>query len=277
MIPKIIHYCWLSENPTDPVPEKFEYCMKTWHEKLCGYEFVLWNFDRFDINSSIWVKQAFKAKKYAFATDYMRLFALYNYGGVYMDMDVEAVKPFGDLLNRSIMLGYEDNEQRIESGCFGAEKGHLFIKKCMDYYDNREFNDPVIMPMVMLNVLKESFAGENYDILPSEYFSAKSYVTGEIKKTKNTRTIHHYTGSWFSEEGRKNMEKRWKYFSTFGDNALSRILFLFLDFPGIFAIWINRIKQDGFLPALKYYWNTYIVSKKPKNNDIISPPPPEIT
>jgi hypothetical protein len=114
----------------------------------------------------------------------------------------------------------------------------------------------------MRNILSESFANENYDILPSEYFSAKSYVTGEIKKTKNTCTIHHYTGSWFSEEGRKNMEKRWKYFSTFGDNVFSRILFIILDLPVVAGIWINRVKQDGFLPALKYYWNTYVVSKK---------------
>ncbi|MDR2343374.1 MAG: glycosyl transferase [Spirochaetaceae bacterium] len=258
MIPKTIHYCWLSG---DPVPEKFEYCMKTWHEKLDGYEFVLWNFDRFDINSSIWVKQAFEAKKYPCAADYIRLFALYNYGGVYMDMDVEAVRPFGGLLNRNIMLGYEDNGQRIEAGCFGAEKGHPFIKKCLDYHE-REFNGPLVLPIIMRDILDESFANENYDILPSDYFSAKSYVTGEVKKTKNTRTIHHYTGSWFSEEGRKSMERRWKYFSALGDNVFSRMLFIILDLPAVAGIWINRVKQDGFLPALKYYWNTYIISKR---------------
>jgi mannosyltransferase OCH1-like enzyme len=263
MIPKTIHYCWLSEKATDPVPGKFEYCMKTWHEVFDGYEFVLWNFDSFDINSSIWVKQAFLAKKYAFAADYMRLFALYNYGGVYLDMDVEAVKPFGDLLNRNIMLGREDHEQRIESGCFGAEKGHPFIKKCMDYYHDREFNNPVILPTVMWNVLNESFSSENYDILPSEYLSAKSYITGETKKTKNTRTIHHYTGSWFSEKDRKNMEKRWKHFSKFGSNVFSWILFIILDLPGEMGRWIiDRIKRRGFFQSLKYYWNTYIFNRK---------------
>jgi mannosyltransferase OCH1-like enzyme len=259
MIPKIIHYCWLSG---DILPEKFQYCEKTWREKLPGYEFVLWNFDRFDINSSIWVKQAFEAKMYACAADYIRLFAIYNYGGIYLDMDVEAVKPFGGLLDREVMLGYEDNEQRIEAGCFGAEKGHPFIKKCLDYYKDREFSIPVILPILMRNVLNESFADENYEILPSEYFSAKSYVTGAVKKTKNTCTIHHYTGSWFSEKGRKDMAKRWKYFSTFGDNPFSRLLFILLNLPSIFGIFINRVKEDGFLPALKYYWNTYIVVRK---------------
>ncbi|MDR2097380.1 MAG: glycosyl transferase, partial [Spirochaetaceae bacterium] len=192
MIPRTIHYCWLSG---DPLPEKLEYCVKTWHENLSGYEFVLWNFDRFDINSSIWVKQAFEAKKYACAADYIRLYAVYNYGGIYLDMDIEAVKPFGDLLNRSIMLGYEDKEYEIEAGCFGAEKGHPFIKKCLDFYQEREFSGPIILPAVMQDTLKIFFSGENYDILPFDYLSAKSHVTGKIKKTKNTRTIHHYTGS----------------------------------------------------------------------------------
>jgi mannosyltransferase OCH1-like enzyme len=259
MIPKTIHYCWLSG---DPFPEKIQRCMETWRKNLSDYEFVLWNFSRFDINSSIWVKQAFTAKKYACAADYIRLFAVYNYGGVYLDMDIEAVKPFGNLLNRNIMLGYEDNEQRVEAGCFGAEKGHPFIKGCLDYYSNREFKEPLILPIIMQNVLNASFSGENHDILPSEYFSAKSYVTGAVKKTENTRTIHHYTGSWFSEEGREDMAKRWNFFSTFGDNVFSRIVFIFLNLPSVFGIWINRIKQDGFLPALKYYWSTYIVGKK---------------
>jgi mannosyltransferase OCH1-like enzyme len=235
--------------------------MKTWRENFNGYEFVLWNFDRFDINSSIWVKEAFEAKKYACAADYIRLFAIYNYGGIYMDMDVEAVKPFGDLLNRNIMLGYEDNEQRIEAGCFGAEKGHPFIKKCLDYHE-REFNGPLVLPIIMRDILNESFSGENYDILPSEYFSAKSYVTGEVKKTKNTRTIHHYTGSWFTEKDRETMEKRWKHFSKFGNSVFSWILYIISDLPGEMGSWIiDGIKRRGFLPSLKYFWNTYITNK----------------
>jgi mannosyltransferase OCH1-like enzyme len=254
MIPKTIHYCWLSG---DPVPEKFQNCMKTWKEKFTDYEFILWDTKRFDINSSVWVKQAFEAKKYACAADYIRLFAIYNHGGIYLDMDIEAVRPFAELLNRSLMLGYEDNEQRIEAGCFGAEKGHPFIKKCLDYH-NREFVEPLLLPIIMRNTLDEHFADENIEVLPSEYFSAKSYVTGAVKKTKNTRTVHHYTGSWFNEEGRINMAKRWKYFSKFGDNFFSRILFLFLDLPGVIGICINRVKEDGFMPTLKYYWKTYI-------------------
>lgn len=89
MIPKIIHYCWLSN---DPIPADMQRYIESWKKFLPDYEFMLWNFSRFDINSSDWVKEAFKNKKYAFAADYIRLYALYNYGGIYMDMDVEVLE-----------------------------------------------------------------------------------------------------------------------------------------------------------------------------------------
>ena len=95
MIPKIIHYCWLS---SDPIPLQFEEYIKSWKVHLPDYEFMLWNFDTFDIDESIWVKEAFENKKYAFAADYIRLFAVYNYGGIYLDKDVELLKSFDPFL-----------------------------------------------------------------------------------------------------------------------------------------------------------------------------------
>ena len=115
MIPKIIHYCWLSD---DPVPETLQGYMKSWKEKLPDYEFILWNFNRFDKSSSIWVSQAFDNKKYAFAADYIRLYAVYNYGGIYMDMDIEVLKSFDDLLNSQIdklKLECEEKDRIIHS------------------------------------------------------------------------------------------------------------------------------------------------------------------
>ena len=101
MIPKIIHYCWLSN---DPIPENLQSYLKTWKEKLPDYEFILWNFNRFEKSSSKWVAQAFDNKKYAFAADYIRLFAVYNFGGFYLDMDIQVLKSFDDLLNNEICL-----------------------------------------------------------------------------------------------------------------------------------------------------------------------------
>lgn len=90
MIPKIIHYCWLSN---DPLPSNFIKYLNGWKQLMPDYEFMLWNFDRFDKNSSNWVKEAFDNKKYAFAADYIRLYALYNYGGIYLDLAFPPITP----------------------------------------------------------------------------------------------------------------------------------------------------------------------------------------
>ena len=127
MIPKIIHYCWLSN---DPVPSDLQKYMQTWKVKLPDYEFIKWDFKRFPKGKSKWVDQAFDKKKYAIAADYIRLFALYNYGGIYLDMDVEVLKSYDDLLPLSSMICFEANGTTIEAATIGSEKGCIWVKKC---------------------------------------------------------------------------------------------------------------------------------------------------
>ena len=201
MIPKIIHYCWLSN---DPIPQQLKDCMDSWKKCLPDYEFRLWNFDRFDINSSIWVKQAFELKKYAFAADYIRLYAVYHYGGIYMDMDVEVVKSFNDLLDKDYILGYEKAEC-IEAGVFGAEPNSMWLKKCLDYYTDKAFvnSDGSLnttpLPRIMYKILKEGGLLDNELILfTPEILTAKSYATGKIHRTSKTYCIHHFAGSWIT-------------------------------------------------------------------------------
>ena len=104
MIPKIIHYCWLSN---DPIPSNIQHYMDSWKKYLPDYEFIHWNFDKFDKSSSRWVSEAFDNKKYAFAADYIRLYALYHYGGIYLDMDVEVLKSFNPFLSLQTMMGWQ--------------------------------------------------------------------------------------------------------------------------------------------------------------------------
>ena len=223
MIPKIIHYCWLSDNP---IPKDMERYMSSWKKVLPDYEWVLWNFNRFDINSSIWVKEAFDNKKYAFAADYIRLYALYTMGGIYLDMDVEVLKSYDDLLDMDYFACYENGEENVpEMATLGAEKGCWWIKLILDYYKDRNFiksdgtMDMKPLPQVVRDVLKEN----NVSIVPQDrsciirndkilglldfdFFSPKSYSTSELSVTFNTYSIHQFTSSWFPWE--QKMERK---------------------------------------------------------------------
>lgn len=201
MIPKIIHYCWLSN---DPIPKDLKKYMKSWKEKLYDYEFILWDLNRFDLNRSLWVKQAFEAKKYAFAADYIRLYAVYNYGGIYMDMDVEVIKSFNDLLRNDYILGYEA-AKGLEAGVFGAPKKASWVKEVLEYYTSKEFALPnglyndTPLPIIMDEVLNADYITNKKIVpLPTDFLTAKSYKTGKITITPNTYTIHHFAGSWKS-------------------------------------------------------------------------------
>lgn len=196
-IPKIIHYCWLSN---DPIPEQMQQYMSTWKKYLPDYEFKLWNFDVFDKNSSLWVQQAFDAKKYAFAADYIRLYAVYTCGGIYMDMDVELIKPFDDLLNSDLMIAYENDETKnLEAGCFGATKENVFLKECLKYYENRPFIkedgslDTLPLPCIITPIYNNMVKTIPFS---SDYFTAKSWKTEKIFVTANTYSIHHFEASW---------------------------------------------------------------------------------
>jgi hypothetical protein len=219
-IPKVIHYCWLSR---DPFPKKIQQCIDSWKKYLPDYEIKLWNTNTFDLESSKWVTQAFEKKKYAFAADYIRLYALYTEGGIYLDSDVEVVKSFDDLLHLPY-FACEEGGNIVEAGAFGAVKGQDWIKDCLDYYDNRSFikEDDTLdtwpLPQIMMQQIKKKYIPqvlgkqlflqrvENFEaekifyMLPKEYFCAKEMGTGIILKTKETYCIHHFEMSWMSKK-----------------------------------------------------------------------------
>ena len=117
MIPKIIHLCWLSG---DPYPEKIQKCLASWKKHLPDYEIMLWDTNRFDVNSTAWTKEAFEAHKYAFVADYIRFYAVYHYGGIYLDSDVEVLKSFDDLLDKPYFVGEEFRKALDSTGADAA-------------------------------------------------------------------------------------------------------------------------------------------------------------
>lgn len=220
MIPKKIHYCWFGQGE---LPELALKCIDSWKEFLPEYELVLWNEENFDININDFVKEAYESKKYAFVTDYVRLFALYNHGGIYMDTDVEVLKPLDVFLEHSAFTGCE-NENMCVTGIMGAEKHHPWIEKLLNNYINKNFlmsngkfnikpNTQIITEMTINDyswIPKNEFQilNEDLNIYPFDYFCAKDWRTGEISKTFNTYTIHHFSGSWITEEDKKKSKRK---------------------------------------------------------------------
>lgn len=244
-IPKIIHFCWLSG---DPYPDLVRCCIQSWKEKLPDYEIILWDKERFDIHSVPWVEQACAAKKWAFAADYIRLYALYNYGGIYLDSDVEVLRSFDDLLERSYFFGREHTPDRIdvshivEAATFGAEPKHPIIKKCLDYYSGRNFRlgensfDTTVLPHIMANVLNE--IGVLQELLPMECFSPKNTRTLEMNATDRTYSIHHFNGSWYSLAQRKHVDARIRLCKLFGERIGTLM-------STLYAVYVN-VRYDSF-------------------------------
>ena len=245
MIPKTIHYCWLSN---DPIPQNLQNYMRSWKEKLPDYKFILWNFSRFDINQSLWVKQAFENKKYAFAADYIRLYAVYNYGGFYMDMDIEVLKPFDDLLENKLVLAYENDNGGIEAGCFGAEKNNQIIKNCLEYYTNRSFikHDGSFDTLPLPRIMAKYCDIRGIDIKDKFFFTCKSFETGVITQKKYSYTIHNFAGSWLTQGQKKRTAFRHKIIMKYGDNIFSKSI-------SAGCILFSRIKEYGFIATVKHY------------------------
>ena len=205
MIPQIIHYCWLSNDPFPPLVKK---CIDSWQTHMPNYKFILWNTNQIDINSNLWLKQAFENKKYAFAADYIRFYALYYYGGIYLDADVEVFKSFDDLLYERQFLGEEAGGD-IEAAVMGAEKGLDWVKECLDYYKERSFVDNKgnfdLTPVPLL--VSKIISNKHISIRPYYYFSPKDFNVGKIDIKSETYCIHHFDGKWIKKGVKYKIKK----------------------------------------------------------------------
>ena len=218
-IPKVIHYCWFGGNPLSELVLK---CIGSWEKYCPEYEIIRWDESNFDINYNKYVKEAYEAKKWAFVTDYVRLYVLHEYGGIYMDTDVELLKNIDGFLDHSAFTGFED-DARISTAIMGAEKNNNWIGYLLSYYDNRHFIkadggfDITTNVTTITNMTKEKYGialnntyqelKDGITIYSKDYFCPKDYEDGQIYLTENTHCIHHFNGSWYSE-GEKRSHKR---------------------------------------------------------------------
>lgn len=207
MIPKIIHYCWFGRGEK---PEQAKKCIDSWKRFLPDYRIKEWNEDNFDINSNQYVREAYESRKFAFVTDYVRLYAIYSEGGIYMDTDVEVLKTFDSFLHHNAFSGFE-TDGNVPTGMMAAEKGSIWAKELLDEYKNRKFiqedgsfdmttNTTVITKYMLdkgliLNNKYQDFP-DLCTMYPADYFCPKDHRTGKIKLTDNTVCIHHFAGTW---------------------------------------------------------------------------------
>lgn len=215
-VPKIIHYCWFGG---EPLPKLAQKCIENWKKYCPDYEIICWNEDNFDFSSNRYAKEAYDAKKWAFVSDYVRLKALYDNGGVYFDTDVELIKPIDELVDGGGYMGYEKCGDVSTGLGFACEKGNELVGALLRDYDEIPFvledGSYDIMPCPIRNTITMKKLGLSdvveeqilmgIRILPPEYLCPMDYYTGRIKITKNTYSIHRYCASWTSKTSKRTI------------------------------------------------------------------------
>ena len=212
MIPKIIHYCWFGRSP---LPELAQKCIDSWHQYMPDWEYKLWDEDNFDVNQNTYTKEAYEAGKFAFVSDYVRLWALVNEGGVYLDTDVEVFKSLESLLCHSAFAGFEGSKYLPIGTCIIASEAHgQWAREMLSHYENRHFIredgtfDLTTNVQYISAIMREQGFAQNGEeqeykdihIFPVEYFSPRQ-TTGEYLRTENTYCDHLSFGSWAESRG----------------------------------------------------------------------------
>ena len=237
MIPKIIHYIWLGGKPLPKIAEK---CIASWKKYCPDYEIKRWDESNLNINQYKYAKDAYDAKRYAFASDVMRFDVLYKYGGVYVDIDVEILNKIDDLLNNKSFTGFEKTDIVAPGLIYGANQGDDLCKQMLEYYSNANFAQDIdngeTVCTIFTKMLKKYGLVLNggTQVLPQitvysrEWFCPINVITNRKKITKNTRTIHWYNASWYTPK------QKFKHGV--------KVFFNIITF-GLFGKWLHRRKN----------------------------------
>ena len=215
-IPKVIHYCWFGKGKMPALAEK---CIASWKKYCPDYEIVCHNEENFDISENRYAKEAYDAGKWAFVSDYARLKVLYENGGIYLDTDVEIIKPIDALIEETGYMGFDDNGVISTGLGFACEKGNELVKILLADYDDISFVRPdgsfditpcpdrntktMVKLGLDLNNQNQMFMGIH--MLPEDYLCPMKYYTGKKIITENTYSIHHFCASWTSATAKRTL------------------------------------------------------------------------
>lgn len=215
-IPKVIYYCWFGRGELPKLAQK---CIKSWEKYCPEYKIVCINEENFDINENRYAKEAYAAKKWAFVSDYARLKVLYDNGGIYLDTDVEIIKPLDELIQENGYMGFDDSGIISTGLGFACEKGNELVGAFLKDYDDISFILPDgtydLMPCPIRNteVLKKLGMDVNIRdqifmeirMLDEDYLCPVKYYSGKKIITKNTYSIHHFCASWTSATSKRTV------------------------------------------------------------------------
>ena len=220
MIPKIIHYCWFGgkEKPEDVLK-----MIASWKKHCPDYEIKEWNETNFDIHLNRYTEEAYQQKKWAFVSDVARLWALVHEGGIYMDTDVEVIRPLDNLLANKAFIGFEGT-QWIGTNLMGTEPHNAFLQAFLEDYNHRNFTNPDGTLNQTTNVEeitsrflthhnlirngKQQQVGD-FTVYPTDYFSPYDYINGKVRTTANTYSIHWFSQSWIKRSKWKTRLSQW--------------------------------------------------------------------
>ena len=234
-IPKILHYCWFGGKE---FPKREAKCFKSWNKRLSGFVFKKWDETNFDVHCNKYVEEAYNAKKFMYVSDYARLVALYNDGGLYLDTDCLVKKDFAPLLaTNSAFTGFGGDNAEIAAHCLVFEKGNPFIKECLDSYEGENFvnidgsyNLLTINERMTRILEKYGFLRNGREqivngvkIYTMTYFCPLSMLPDTVKdcKSKNTYCIH----VWSSKELKRERSFVVRFAHKTGLNKLKRKIF----------------------------------------------------
>ena len=257
MIPKKIHYCWFGGKP---LPQLAEKCINSWKKYCPDYEIIEWNETNYNLKSCIYVEEAYKAQRWAFVSDFARLDIIYNYGGIYLDIDVELLKNLDELLKNKEFFATEQVGLINTGLIFGAEIKNSNIKLLLEEYTNIHFiiseNVYDVLPCPQRNThpfLNKGFQKKDEIqiineavIFPPEYFCPIDNKTKKCRITSNTYSIHHFGALWISEDEKKI----YKQFEVY-DKNYTKIIAMLLKARYEYEITYDKLKMKFIFKFIK--------------------------